>query len=195
MDPRSKRVRKEIISATARLFEEGGFDELSVSNICIRAEVSRSGFYAHYQSADECLVEVLSERFSEIETGLEQQRLDPDSLLLDKRPLSYIFLEHISSNAELYAVLFKDPRGFKIVESIRSKIQQLSYQFHQPLRDRSSDWDERRAQLVAAYLSGALLASAKQWALSGFEEDCRVMAYWFSSLAAPGLLQSMGIES
>ncbi|AHC16673.1 hypothetical protein L21SP2_3335 [Salinispira pacifica] len=121
--------------------------------------------------------------------------LDPDSLLLNKRPLSYYFFAHIEENLPLYRPLFTDPRGAVVLEAVRAATESMSYQLHQPLRKRAgSPWDEDRAGLTAAYLSGALLASARNWVLRGCPENSRVIAYWFSAMAAPGLLELMGIS-
>ncbi|AHC16672.1 TetR/AcrR family transcriptional regulator [Salinispira pacifica] len=64
MDPRSKRIRRDILLAVKTLFMDNGFDGLSVAEICQKADVSRSAFYAHYHSPDECIAQLLKEEFA-----------------------------------------------------------------------------------------------------------------------------------
>lgn len=195
MDPRSKRIRRDILQAVKNMFSARGFDGLSVAEICQKADVSRSAFYAHFRSPGECIGEVLKEAFAPMESSLLECGLDPDSLLLNKRPLSYYFFAHIEDNLSLYRPLFTDPRGASVLETVRIATEAMSYQLHRPLRKNAGvEWDEERAGLTAAYLSGALLASARNWVLRGCPEDSRVLAYWFSAMAAPGLLELMGIS-
>jgi AcrR family transcriptional regulator len=55
-DSRAVRTRAEIASALIALMHEKGFDEISVQQICERAQVGRSTFYAHFQDKDELLI-------------------------------------------------------------------------------------------------------------------------------------------
>jgi AcrR family transcriptional regulator len=50
------RTRGEIASALMSLMHEKGFDAVSVQEICERAQVGRSTFYAHFQDKDELLI-------------------------------------------------------------------------------------------------------------------------------------------
>jgi len=55
-DSRAVRTRAEIASALISLMHEKGFDTISVQQICARAHVGRSTFYAHFQDKDELLI-------------------------------------------------------------------------------------------------------------------------------------------
>ncbi len=167
---------------------------MTAAAICSRAEVSRSAFYAHYHNPDDCLAEVLKQLFQPMAEALQGKALDPDTLLLDKKPLSYFFFAHIEEHIKLYSTLFYDQRGAGVLEAVRSVAETMSFRMHETLRKKSAQWDQNQADMAAAYLSGALVATARNWVKNGCPGGSLVMAYWFSSMAAPGLLESMGLE-
>ena len=55
-DARAVRTRSELASALIALMHEKGFDDISVQEICERARVGRSTFYAHFQDKDELFI-------------------------------------------------------------------------------------------------------------------------------------------
>ena len=77
LDLRQKKTRALLVSALAQLLEERPFQELSVVDICRRAMVHRTTFYAHFNDKQELLRYLLE--------GMEREcaalclREDPDS--------------------------------------------------------------------------------------------------------------------
>jgi AcrR family transcriptional regulator len=55
-DARAVRTRAEIASALIGLMHEKDFNDISVQQICERAGVGRSTFYAHFQDKDELFI-------------------------------------------------------------------------------------------------------------------------------------------
>lgn len=55
-DLRAVRTRDELASALIALMHEKGFDDITVQEICERAQVGRSTFYAHFQDKDELFI-------------------------------------------------------------------------------------------------------------------------------------------
>lgn len=159
----------------------------------MEAGVSRSAFYTHFTAPDDCIEQLLEHRFAETGEQLSQASLSPDTLLLNNKPLSYFFFEHIEQNVEIYRRLFDGSRGATVLEAIRRTLAKISYDLHEPLRAHAESWDEASARLAAEYLSGALLATARVWVNAGCTQTRSEIAYWFSAMAAPGLLQQMGI--
>jgi AcrR family transcriptional regulator len=54
-DRRKLEVRNRILDAAAALFEEQGFDDTKVSDICERADVAHKTFFNHFQSKQRLL--------------------------------------------------------------------------------------------------------------------------------------------
>lgn len=55
-DARAVRTRAELAAALLALMHEKGFGDISVQEICERAQVGRSTFYAHFQDKDELFI-------------------------------------------------------------------------------------------------------------------------------------------
>ena len=56
-----EKTRQKIIKAARRLWKGNGFSGASVDMVMHEAGLTRGGFYAHFKSKDDLLVEVLSE--------------------------------------------------------------------------------------------------------------------------------------
>ena len=65
---RSEATRKAILDAAVRLSKEGGFDKLSIREICAAAGVTTGAFYHHFSSKDD----LLTQGFSSLDDYLEQ---------------------------------------------------------------------------------------------------------------------------
>ena len=55
LDLRQRKTRKLLVEALAQLLEEKSFQELSVTDICRRAMVHRTTFYAHFNDKQELM--------------------------------------------------------------------------------------------------------------------------------------------
>lgn len=69
LDRRTLRTRAALRGALVALIEEYGWDEISVQDVCVRANVGRSTFYSHYPSKDALLVG----GFEDLQSALQGQ--------------------------------------------------------------------------------------------------------------------------
>ena len=194
-DPRAIRTVKSIQDTAVHLLETEGWDALQVKGICRRAGISRSTFYQHFQEPWQPVARHLQEAFArEFPAVLDgTARLEPEELLLSGKPLSFPFFAHLETNRSVYVPVFFDLRGGMIRQYLLEQVTQLSRAHHEPLRRISAGGVN--ADLVARFLSGALVATAGWWILQDPRDTPAQMAYWFSRIAAPGVLQTMGLES
>ena len=65
---RSEATRRAILDAAVRLSKEGGFDKLSIREICAAAGVTTGAFYHHFASKDD----LLTQGFSSLDDYLEE---------------------------------------------------------------------------------------------------------------------------
>tara|TARA_R110000822_G_C15133160_1_gene475322 strand:+ start:81 stop:686 length:606 start_codon:yes stop_codon:yes gene_type:complete len=86
-----------IISAVERLLNRGDRD-LTITKICRESKYSRSGFYHHFGSIDQCLIEAFNIAVSELDKALSPWMLskDPESpkLLHALRASQDCYLKH-----------------------------------------------------------------------------------------------------
>ncbi|MEO0597654.1 MAG: TetR-like C-terminal domain-containing protein, partial [Chloroflexota bacterium] len=67
------------------------------------------------------------------------------------------------------------------------------YKKHQPLRE-VAPFMSVQPELIAQILSGALLGALRWWLQGDMSDSAEQMAYRFSQIMAPGVLQSMGLD-
>ena len=76
LDLRQRKTRALLVKALAELMEERPFSELSVVDICSRAMVHRTTFYAHFNDKRELLSYLLSQLEQEcVETCLPKEEM------------------------------------------------------------------------------------------------------------------------
>ncbi|MGB0766117.1 MAG: TetR/AcrR family transcriptional regulator [Phycisphaeraceae bacterium] len=68
-----RHTREEILAAAARQFRERGFDRASVGSIMKEAGLTHGGFYAHFESKDDLIANVISGGFDHVTERFEQQ--------------------------------------------------------------------------------------------------------------------------
>ena len=192
-DKRTARIVRALSEAALQLLEETGWDGLTVSRICESAEVARSTFYLHFESPEDVVYEGLrnayAREFPDILAAPET--VDPDSLLASGKPLSYPLFAHLDAHRSIYKLVFTDDRGAIVARKIQRDVAAVSKAQHASLRQVSESPPD--PDLTASYLAGALLASGAHWITSDAPTTALEMAYWFSSMAAPGLLDLMGL--
>ncbi len=70
------RARREILNAAALLFKEKGFNNTSVSNIMVAADLGVGTFYNYFESKEEVLTNLIKELFRDIEAEVEKGRTE-----------------------------------------------------------------------------------------------------------------------
>ena len=188
--------------AALSILEGEGFEALTPARVAREAGSARTTFYLHFrepwQPVRDALVAAFAAEFPEVlesrDRESEEQRvdLDPETLLAAGRPLSYPLFAHVESHERAYTTIFADERGAPIVRSLTHLTALQSQAHHQTLRDRAPN--EVDAEMVASYLAGALVQSAGTWIMRSPRKSATEMSYWFSELAAPGLLATMGLS-
>ncbi len=68
-----QQTREQILSAAARQFRERGFDQASVGSIMKEAGLTHGGFYAHFESKDELIANVIRGGFDQVSERFESQ--------------------------------------------------------------------------------------------------------------------------
>ncbi len=60
MSLRGDKTKQEIRDAAYRLFEEKGFKEVTMKDICEQTGLSRGGLYRHYESTEQIFLEIVN---------------------------------------------------------------------------------------------------------------------------------------
>ena len=160
LDPRQRKTRALLVKALAELMEERPFSELSVVDICSRAMVHRTTFYAHFNDKRELLSYLLSQLEREcVETCLPKEEMtSPKEYFLTAVKNALGFFQDRRS---LYLACLN--RGMEAEVHVLSDraAQELCRRLSQPaFRDAAPEVDP---QIAARFYIGAVLALIRWW--------------------------------
>ena len=157
-DLRQRRSKRHMSQALLSLMEERPFKEISVVDICDRAMVHRTTFYAHFEDKNALLRYVLGElRRSFMEQqGQPEEYPDLRSYLLAEFRTALTFLkEHRKT---YLSGLAGGPVGMRLVETELAKGLADRFREEDPAADENSF-----AEISGQYYAGAILSLIRWW--------------------------------
>ncbi|MCP2330840.1 transcriptional regulator, TetR family [Actinoalloteichus cyanogriseus DSM 43889] len=121
MDPRVARTRASLRHALLELARERPLDEVTVSDITVRAGVNRSSFYQHYADKETLLADALEDALHDVSTQLPEVSVAAGTPRMPVELLTY--LEHIASHAALYRRVLGDHGSTLVTARLRNRIE------------------------------------------------------------------------
>lgn len=97
----SQATIETILSVSARLFLEKGFDRTSMQDIAETAEISKGAIYHHFQSKDE-IIKAVTEKQAQIMKATMESWLSEAGSLNGKEKLQFILEKNINSQEAHY---------------------------------------------------------------------------------------------
>ena len=178
-DRRTQRTRQTLSHALIVLIQEKRYEAITVQDICQRANVGRSTFYAHYQDKDD----LLASNFQQVMEGLGSQ--------VEWRNGQFIFpvepiFRHVQEHHHLYKALARGG-GFDVL--LRAGQQQWRAQIEAHL---ITLLPQRRTSaipldVVTTYLAGALQTMLLWWLDRKMPYLPERMDEMFQQLVMPGV--------
>ncbi len=174
-EKKSHNTHTKICYATLELMENTDYENISVSAICEKAQISRSTFYAHFQNIAE-IVDVinsgLAQKFLSETDVVCSQTFDTTTfpvdpyMILNRQDLLK-FLTFIKSHARLYAIIVKHRNILSLglpETDVKRNIFVPSMSNLQPLSDEAIDY------VYDFYVAGMQKILSK-WILKGCVES------------------------
>ena len=94
---KSRETKEKIFKAAKRILQKGGYEELSIKNICEEAGVSNGSFYHHFKTKDDLLSYYIEEQPS-----MDPNLLDlPSSAAGTKEAIISVYLNYVHYCEEL----------------------------------------------------------------------------------------------
>jgi len=177
-DRRVQRTRYALRAALISLLPERGWDDLSVQDICERANVGRSTFYMHFRNKEELLVGGLGD----LRGGLRAQANAAKEEGRGDLPFVRGLIEHVHEQRKLFRALIGRRSGQVVQMRFREMVLQLA--------------EEDLSRLVAArwqrdasahYIAGALVELLAWWVEGRCACTADQIERLFHQLTAPAI--------
>lgn len=121
-DLRVIKTRKLIYQTLLELMKEKTFEEIKVSDICSKAMINRSTFYAHYEDKYELLIDFLSNLKEEFARELNDSCKENLSIREYYIRLISLFLDHIDSKRDVYNSIMVNNRSSIMMDILLSVV-------------------------------------------------------------------------
>lgn len=174
---RTQRAYDQLFKALTDLLAEKPFDEIRVTDLCERAGVHRSTFYAHFEDKRHLLTFAIQEL---MDIFIPPASLDPDrdyqqAMLQAMRRVFKYFLK----NKQEYTLLFLDPRNAAAKDVF---YQEYIRSFRYFLRQRYPNSNAADRDLFSHHFIGGLLTLVGGWLARGADPSPDEMASRFVRL-------------
>ena len=175
--------------ALIALLEEKEFSDLSIMDICEKAGVNRSTFYAHYENLYDLLKETQEWAVSEFFTSLgstvgvtDISKMTADELVFISPQYLVPYLTFIKKNRRLYEV-YNNSGAFRIGEMDKALIENIFV----PIYAKNGVTDRKIVEYMSHYFISGVTAITMEWVKRGCEDDILFICEVISICVRPSM--------
>ncbi len=169
-DGRVRYTKMRIRTAFAELLKEIGYEKITVTSICDRAEINRATFYKHYLDVPDLVDNLQEETIERLSLKLDEASSESDiqSFLVE-------LLDYLKNNNEGHSVIeVITPSG---ASNFTLKISALMYRkFSKFIDPRINSLSKSDRTILFSYLAGGSAGIIDYWLKTGFNESKEAIA-------------------
>ncbi len=159
--------------ALVLLLEQKEFSDISITDICEKAGVNRSTFYAHYENLYDLLKETQESAITEFFDSLNSDigpsdfsKMSADELIFISPQYLVPYLKFIKKNRRLYEV-YNNSNVFAVGEMDKQLIENIFI----PVYAKNGVTDRRVVEYMSRYFISGVSAITMEWVKRGCEDD------------------------
>lgn len=175
-DLRVQRSRARLLQALVSLLNEKPFDEIRVTDLCARAGVHRSTFYAHFEDKLHLLTYGIRELMDIL---IEAPSQEPGHF----QHAMYRVFKYFKLHQQEYTLLFLNPQNAAAKDLFLEEFSRClcqTLQRHLPQGDRRDLWAR------SMFFTGGLFMVIAWWLEQGAQPPPRELARRFAGMVRPG---------
>lgn len=177
MNKRNEKTKRLISIAFYSLLLKRRFDDITISDICKKANVSRMSFYRHYNSKEDIFVVFSDERFAEFF----------DDVVRRQEPTLEAFINSLFVYFKTYSrqilILVQSKKENILVEQFKSYCRYLFSGSH----IKNFSIDKNNSQSITFFATG-LCYTLLHWVENGLQPDINTISKEVIKLLTKGLL-------
>jgi len=155
LNRRVQYTRNALRNALIDLAGEKPLRNITVTDICARADINRSTFYLHYKDVYSLLHEIEEEILAQMRDNMSDLPFQSDLLA--------IMLQNVKNNLRIIPLL-KTLMGEEGDPQFVRKLEKITYQaFQRGWELRLSHIDTRYKKLIYSYMVGGMVAAMATW--------------------------------
>lgn len=161
IDRRVARTRASLQDALVALIPEQGYASITVEDICARANIGRSTFYAHYPDKDALRAATIEAHLHSLTRPHEtpSAEVPHERLFAFSRPM----FEHAQAARALHTALFADG-GDAMHDEVRERIRRS---IREELSRRPAHGNAIPAEFIVRFVAGAFVSVLGWWLAEG----------------------------
>ncbi len=163
IDIRVKKTYKQLFKAFIELLTEKSFDELTVSEICNKAQVHRATFYKHFEDKYAYLNFVFESSLSEIELIGIQNDSTPQNIKDSFMYFIRIIFEYVKKHKMIFEVVCSEKHSLSLGSSFISAIESYCFSNIQKVLPNNT---KESLEIFSAFYANAFIGVVKWYAHS-----------------------------
>jgi AcrR family transcriptional regulator len=172
-DLRVRNTKKRLRQSFARLMSEKPLQNITVAELCARAEINRSTFYAHYADIYDLQQKLELEVYGEFQTTLSQVDLS-SNFSEDKVPIFMLTIfSFLKRNADMCAVFLGPHSDRQFVMNLLDTAKETTMVQYGQLYKKAS---AHQLELFYTFIAYGCIGLLEYWMKNGFNESVEEMA-------------------
>ena len=179
-DRRIARSKRALRSALIELIEERGLDDVSVNDLCARADLNRGTFYNHFHDKDDLVTTLEDEVISDLERIQEQMKdltvMDLVRYRMRKQPLPFLvdLFDYLREQGDCLHAITGPGGDIRFAPRLRDSVCANLIQtiLHERYRANPTPF----VQYYVAFYATAYLGVIEHWIETGMQESSEDMA-------------------
>lgn len=157
-------ARQSIVQSYIELARVKGYDRITVKELCSKAHVSRSTFYAYYQNTRDVLEELENSIISEM-VDLNPDLMNRGQNEVEELPFFHRTREYIEAHKTVFSLLLVEQPEYHFIEKLKDAIK---YHFWERVfKDRNREDD----MLLLDMLASVVISAYTYWLKHPYEMD------------------------
>lgn len=165
-DAATKKAERDFRKALLKLMQNKNFTEITVSELCKTAELSRGTFYRYYTNTNDLLQNYTQDIFNNYTKDCDNIQYTSNDLKSGILERCKVFYNHIATNRNFYTIMLGE-HGIRNFQETLQNIRVKKFLKRYSLKNNKNNVHENiRFVLLAQYITYAQLGLARYW-LSG----------------------------
>ena len=179
-DLRVRRTRKWLQDALIGLMKEKPFEDIQITELTVRAQVSRPAFYLHFRSKEDLLLSHVDVIFDEFHAEISREIARGN---IDRKRFSLMLFQYWEQYAETLRMVIQAENPDILLERLKEYVGVLMKEI--ATKERKPAIDPRLQELIVGYVAGGAYMLLTQWINNKMPFSAEQMGLLFYDLTDP----------